>query len=229
MINKLLLLLLFISNIITAQSTNNYKFASVPSKFEFQKEKNQYRINSTLKSFFQQKGFTTFLDDDILTQEFSASNCNKIYVDLEVKNTYFSTALFVIIKDCKNTILSKSEEGYSRSKDSKVAYNEALLTALKSLKYLQFKSLEQQSLPVKTVSDVMPTKTLEPAKTASNTSFKMFSKKTNSIVTLQKTSQPSVFIATSDTKNGVVTLLNTIYIFEYYDNDALISEVLENQ
>ena len=221
------LLLIFISNFVVAQNPDNYNFARIPSRFNFQNEKNQYRINTTLKAFFQQKGFTTFIDDEIFTDAFSESNCNKIYIDLEVKNTFFKTILFVIVKDCKNTILIKSEEGSSRSKELKIAYNEALLMALKSLKNIQFKKSEKQiNNPI--IENTVSQKTLLIAENFdTKIALKMLIKRTNLVVNLLETSSPTIFIATSGQKNGVVTLINNNYLFEYYSNGKLVSELLE--
>lgn len=216
-------LLLFYTNFLFSQESEHYIYASIPSQFSFQKEKNQYRINSTLKAFFQQQGYTTFLDDEILSESFSNSNCNKIYVDIEVKNSIFSTNLFVITKDCNNAILQKSSEGSSRQKDLKIAYNEALLKALKSLKNINYKSKNSG----KKTSIVQTEKVENISKTDDSNSTTYFSKNTNSFVTLKKTGRPNLFIANSEQNNGLVTVINNKYIFEYYLDGLLVTEELE--
>ena len=227
MTKNIFLLLIIFSNFIFAQNKNNYIYASIPSKFDFQKEKNEHRINSTLKAFFVQKGFTTFLDDEILSESFSQSNCNKIYIDLEVKNSMFKTSLFVVLKDCKNNILLKSEEGSSRNKNIKTAYNESLLIALKSIQNLEFKQSEIQIKAIEKNADLSINKNPNVIKNEQFYSLKMIVKKSKTFVNLLITSQPNLFIANSNEKNGIVTLIDKKYFFEYYSNNVLISEELE--
>ena len=126
------LILFLVSSLTFAQaSLNDYQYAILPVKFKFQKEKNQYRINSTTKAFFEQKGLKVLYDDEVLSQDLANNNCNKVYINIDENNNMFTTKLIVSVKDCQNNALLTSTEGTSRSKEYALAYNEALQMALK--------------------------------------------------------------------------------------------------
>lgn len=232
MSKKLIILLFAIQFVGFSQTTEKYKYALVPAKFDFQKSDDEYRINSTLKAFFTQKGFQTFLNNEILSDEFSNQNCNKIYVDLERKSTLFNTSLVVIIKDCKNNILLKSSEGSSKSKEYKAAYNQALLEALKSFGYFDLRKptsnsnfqskIQTNEISINPIAET--TITLVESKP-----FTLINKITKEITMLIKTSSPQVFIANSGVKNGVVFKTDKKWIFEYYISEKLVSEELEEK
>jgi hypothetical protein len=115
---KTLFLIFFLaSSLGFAQSVNDYKYAIVPSKFEFLKDKDQYRLNTLTKMLMEKYGFVTYFDTDILPTEVAESNCNNVYVDVQNTGNMFSTKLIVVLKDCKNAILFTSLEGKSREKE----------------------------------------------------------------------------------------------------------------
>lgn len=213
----ILLLLLILSISTFAQSgLNDYKLMEIPSKFEFQKEKDQYRINTTLKLFFKQKGFEVFFNDEIQSPDFAASNCNKMFVSIVDSSTMLVTKLTIEIKDCTNKVLFTSEQGTSRRKDFGTAYNESLRIALKSFEKANYKykakvkTEANTQIQVDTVKAV-PVATEKPKATA---------------MSLQKTSNPDVYIASFDGKNGVALKKADGWYFEYYENDTLVSEKL---
>lgn len=211
----ILLFLFFLTISTYAQNElNEYKLAIIPAKFEFQKEKNQYRLNSTLKLFFQQKGFDVHFDDEILSKEIAEFNCNKIFVSLLDNSTPFKTKLKMEIKDCTNKVLYVSEEGESREKSYGMAYNEALRIALKSFEKTKYKYKEKTKAntqnQIDTTSAVVKTDT--PKTTA---------------MSLQKTSNPDVYIASFNGKNGVALKKGDGWYFEYYEKDILISEKVD--
>ena len=76
---KALFLILFLaSSFIFSQSVTDYKYAIVPSKFEFLKEKDQYRLNTLTKMFMEKYGFITYFDTDILPKDSLFYNYSKI-------------------------------------------------------------------------------------------------------------------------------------------------------
>lgn len=129
---NIILLLLFVISGSYAQNVNQYKYALVPSKFEFLRETDKYQLNSLTKFLMEKEGFVAFLDTDEMPDEMLLSNCNKIYVDVLSSGNFMSTKLTVVLKDCKNNILYTSEEGKSKEKDYKRGYHEALRNAFKS-------------------------------------------------------------------------------------------------
>jgi hypothetical protein len=222
-------LLLFSIISFSQTSISDYQYALVPSKFKFLNDKNKYRLNATLKIFFEQKGYKTFLDDENQPEDFVKNNCNKIYVDLEENNTIFSTKLTVVIKDCKNAILLTSEMGTSRQKELSLAYNEALLTALKSINKFSYQS---KSSPVPNPDLVVKTNanngiTVYSEMQSVKNGFNFLNKETKAVLSLYKTSSPYSFIAKSNNKNGIVFQKGEDWYFEYYQEDQLVSEKID--
>ena len=112
---KVLFLILFLTTSLGfSQSLNDYKYAIVPSKFEFLKEKDQFRLNTLTKLLMEKYGFVTYFDSDVLPSEVAENNCNKVYVDVKSNGNLFVTKLTVVLKDCKNVVLFSSSEGKSR-------------------------------------------------------------------------------------------------------------------
>ena len=129
----IIFLILMVSNLGISQDLNTYKYAIVPSKFSFLKEKDQYRLNTLTKMFMEKYGFVTFFDTDILPVEVAEYNCNTIFVDVQNVSSLLSTKMIVVLKDCRNTILLTSVQGKSKEKEYHSAYNQALREALNSL------------------------------------------------------------------------------------------------
>ncbi|PHS08448.1 MAG: hypothetical protein COA88_06910 [Kordia sp.] len=130
---NILLFVLFISVTAFAQKElNAYKYIVIPSRFDFQKEANQYGINLLLKYKFQQLGFEVFLDTDDLPQELRTNTCFYASPVLLTKSNMFKTRVSVELLDCYNKSLFKTQEGISTSKNFKMSYNEAVRMALKS-------------------------------------------------------------------------------------------------
>jgi hypothetical protein len=231
-------LLFFISSIGYAQSSlNDYEYAVISSKFNFQKSKNQYRINATTKIFFEQKGLKVFYNDEDMPNELANDNCNKCYIAVEENNSMFNTKLKVVVRDCQNKILLSSTEGVSREKDFAVAYNEALQAALQSIVNVNYKYNESSLVFKQTPrdEDVKPfliTKTDNTSNIYSemqtiNNGFNFFNKTTKDVLTLLKTSSPYNFFANCNNKKGIVFQKEDQWYFEYYENDRLVSEKIE--
>lgn len=218
-----LLLLLIVTISSYAQSgVNDYKYAQLPSKLEFQKVQDQYRINSTIKFFLEQRGFVTYYDDEIQPQEFASTNCNKFFVNLVRKSTLFSTKLKIELKDCRGKVLLASEEGVSREKELGAAYNEALRIALKSLERIKYSGKEKITETVVTTENKIVSKPVENNVQTVNNSLKIED------LILSKTSNPSIYIAAgANGKNGVVFKNENDWFFEYYLNGKLVSEKVE--
>lgn len=197
---------------------NDYIYAQLPSKLEFQESKNEYRINSTIKMFFEQRGFTVFYEDDILPQEVAFSNCNKFFINVVKNSTLFSTKLKIEIKDCTNKVLVTSEEGVSRKKEMGPAYNEALITALKSLERLKYNGKAKTAETAITENNIVAPKIANPQG--------IDQLQINGLL-LSKTSNPTIYIATAEGKSGVVYKNGNNWLFEYYANGKLVTEKLD--
>ena len=246
---KVLFLILFLaSSPCFAQSVNDYKYAIVPSKFEFLKDKDQYRLNTLTKMLLEKYGFVTYFDTDILPTEVAENNCNKVYVDVQNTGNMFSTKLIVVLKDCKNAILFTSLEGKSREKEYQVAYNQALREAFSSFDKLEYKfsgiqkgrseevanykmitkdsTLKIHENGIIIVESDLEFENILVAETI-KLGFLLIDPTTSTIVLkLYKTSNENVFIANSNSINGVVIKKGQEIFFEYYQDKQLISKKL---
>jgi len=128
-----LLFVLFLGVTVSAQKElNAYEYVIIPTRFDFQKEANQYGVNLLLKYKFQQMGFKTFLDTDILPEKLRFNTCSYFSPALYSKSTMSKTIISIELLNCHNKLLFKTREGVSRSKNYKKSYNEAIRESLSS-------------------------------------------------------------------------------------------------
>lgn len=244
----IILLLVFISNTSFSQAINNYKYAIVPSKFLFLKEKNQYRLNTITKLFMEKYGFTTFFDTDILPAEVAENNCKKVYVEVQSNGNMLMTKMSVILKDCKNNVLFTSVEGKSREKEYDVAYNQALREAFNSFGGLEYKYNGNSNgninsnvnsngnVNAKEISNVIENNvTADYIKTNNlvlfaqpiENGFQLIDPTPKVIMKIYKTSSPICFIANKSDLQGILIYKDNQWFFEYIVNSNLLSEKVE--
>jgi len=120
------------------QSLNSYKYVIVPKKYAFLKEENKYRLNTLTKLLLEESNFTAYYDGNT-PPEYDQNPCEALTVDLDNESGMFSTKINVVLKDCRNKIVYRSEEGKSRIKEFEPAYHEALKNAFESVKALNYK------------------------------------------------------------------------------------------
>lgn len=241
---RIAFLLLFVCNILFAQEgLNEYQYALVPSKFSFQKEENQYQLNTLSKLFMEKYGFIAYLDSDNLPKDIVDYKCNKVYVDVIANNSLFTTKLIIQLKDCKNNILFSSSEGKSRAKDYKVAYNEALRTAFNNFEALKAYKFQPTNKSLGIVgyrpsSEELVSKQGSQAEVSYSESlfakpfehgFQLLTNNTNIpqyVMTIFKTSSPDNYIASKGNISGILIRKGIGWYFEYYKDNTLVSELI---
>jgi hypothetical protein len=230
---KVILLLWLISSVSFAQDLNQYKYVSVPAKFYFLKEKNQYNLNLLSKMYMQQFGFETYFDTDEVPKDFLENNCNKLYLDVLENNNMFSTKLTVVLKDCKGKVLFTSKEGENKEKDYKLSYNLALREALNSMKTIQYKYFGDKV--VKENKDEVQNQSLNSESSVSSqlfaqpitNGFQFINAEPKVIYKIYITSLKDLYIAAKGSLQGVLISKNNEWFFEYYQNEKLLSEKVE--
>lgn len=244
---KSILLFLLVVASGFAQNLNQYKYALVPAKFSFLKETNMYNLNLLTKLYMEKYGFEAYLDNETFSDGFANENCNKVFIDVESNSNLFTTKLIVVVKDCKNNILFKSEEGKSNDKEFKVAYNLALREAFDNfniLKIHKYQPLQKSSeiIGETSKSEISSEKSDVLKKEAAQN--QMSSKNYDVIVTetgynlitvasdykifqIFKTSSKDIFIAKRDSISGVLIKKNESWFFEYYEENVLKSELIK--
>lgn len=236
---KIALLLLLVTSINFAQDLNQYKYVSVPAKFSFLKETNQYNLNVLSKMYMQQFGFETFFDTDEVPKDFLENNCNKIYFDVLENNNMFSTKLTVVLKDCQGKVLFTSKEGINKEKEYKVSYNLALREALNSMKTIQYKyagdKVVEEKIVVQETKVEVQNQSLNSENSVSSqlfaqpisNGFQLINAEPKVIYKIYKTSVKDLYIATKGSLQGVLISKNNEWFFEYYQNEKLVSEKVE--
>ena len=223
----IILLLVLFSSLGFSQTINDYKYAIVPSKFSFLKEKNQYRLNLLTKLLMEKYGFVTFFDTDILPSEVAENNCNKVFVDVLSNGNMFVTKLSVVLKDCKNTVLFTSLEGKSQEKDYLISYNQALREAFNSFEALHYKYNDSDVSKISnTINDGNLSQIALFAQPIVN-GFQLIDSTPKVIMKIYKTSSPICFIANKNNIQGVLISKDNQWFFEYLYNSNLVSEKVE--
>ena len=113
-----------------AQSNlNDYKYVSVPEKFDFLKLDDQYQLNSLTLFLLKKQGFTAFNKSDNYPMDLAQNNCLMLNANVVRLKGLLTTKLQLVLTDCKNTVVFSSEIGKSKLKEYQKAYHEALREA----------------------------------------------------------------------------------------------------
>lgn len=228
----IILSLLVIATIVNAQNTlNDYNRAIIPAKFSFQKSDDQYRINSTIKTFLKQKGFEVYLSNEAIPEGFMDYNCNKIFVNVVEESNMFKTTLEVEFKDCKGAVLFKTAKGISNDKEYAKAYNTCLVTALKSFSLANYKysgkTYDDEEVEEKLkATDKVDVSTANIKTEKSEINIKVFNAVTKEELILFKTSKPDVFLCTKNGVSGVVLSKGGVWYFESIAEEKVVAEKL---
>ena len=124
--------------IIGQRSLNEYKYVTVPSKFDFLKSDDQYQLNSLTKFLFKKEGFKTLLGGDVRPEELIKSSCLGLTAKVKNISGLLNTKLVIELVNCRNETVFTSIEGRSKEKDYKKGYQEALRKAFKSITELNY-------------------------------------------------------------------------------------------
>ncbi|CAM3288972.1 hypothetical protein [Aequorivita lipolytica] len=127
----------FLTTSVGAQTTNlsDYSYVVVPEQFSFFNEKDKYQVNSMTKFYLEKSGFNTYWSADTP----NANRCDGLYADVEKLSSIFGTKLQVVLKDCNNVEIYRSQEGKSKYKEFDKTYQDALRKAFNSLEAMNVK------------------------------------------------------------------------------------------
>lgn len=229
-----LILSLFISIAASAQRTlNDYRYVIVPVKYDFLDEENKYRLNTITKFNLTQMGFEAFYSNEDLPLEAAAERCSRLFVNVEKIDSFLSTRVVIVFRDCDNNVVNQSTVGISKAKEFKLAYPEALNDAFKSLftfgyKYngTVYKSSAKKPVEIpKSSVESEDTPNMLFAQAISN-GYQLVDKTPKVVFKIFKTSHPDYFTVQSETINGALIRKNNEWILEYYKDDKPVSEKL---
>lgn len=128
-----LFLLLGINAISQNTNLSDYSYVIVPEQFEFLNGKDQYKVNSMAKFYFDKNGFNAYLADSAP----NADRCEGLYADVEKLRTILGTKLQIVLKDCKDNEVYRGDEGKSKFKEHEKAYQDALRKSFTSLETIR--------------------------------------------------------------------------------------------
>lgn len=222
-----------------SQPNETSKYIIVPMKFSCQKSDGQYDLNQLAKKYFVSKGFTVFFDSEKLPQNINENRCLVYYVDVLEDNSMFMTKLTVDVKNCQGNSIAVSQEGKSREKDFKSAYNLAFRDAVSNFDLTPLNEnsnpnrVEVIELTKEELKISSPTKTeiienknqLFAQPTA--TGFQLVDSTPKIVFKLTKTSMADSYMAIRDGVNGMIYKKNNDWFFDYYVNEVLKTEKLE--
>jgi len=228
--NLFLLFVLLMSVTAFSQSINDYQYVIVPIKYDFLKENDKYRLNTLTKLLFQKYGFKSYLSSEAIPKEVENSRCDMLYATVTEESNFMVTKLKILVKDCREKIIYETDFGKSRNKDFAAAYNEALREAGKSFDKLNYKyngTNNSLSIPEPINSSISETnsETYYFAQPISN-GFQVIDNEPKVIMKLYNTSLKNVFIAIRGPINGVLIFNENQWVFEYYENGKIVSELL---
>lgn len=137
--NLIIIAFLAISSSLMSQvSLNNYKYVTIPKKFDFLKSEDQYQLNSLTDFLFMKEGFKTLFNTDSKPQELLNDQCLGLRSEVQNNSSLFTTKLIIVLSNCNNEIVFTSKEGKSKEKEYKKAYHEALRDAFQSISELNY-------------------------------------------------------------------------------------------
>ena len=108
------------------QSLNNYKYILVPRKYDFQKASDTYQINSLSKFLFNKAGFTTYYTDEHFPEDLASNRCLALTAVLKSDSGLFKTKAQYDFVDCNNKIVYTTIETFSKEKDFKKGFHDAI-------------------------------------------------------------------------------------------------------
>lgn len=134
----ILLLGLLISALTFAQeSVNAYKYVVIADQFDFQKEADQYQLNSLTKFLFEKYGFTAYLESEAPLEVLN-NPCDYLRAKVVNNSNMFTTKLVVKMINCKQQTVVETSESKSKEKDFQKAYHEAIRENFKDIEALNY-------------------------------------------------------------------------------------------
>ena len=231
-----------------AQSINDFKAVIVPLKFDFQKNKNEYRVSTITKHNLAKAGFEAFYTEETNPYD----KCSLLYIDVINVKAFLATKMYFVLKDCNGKEIFKSTTAYTKEKDYQLAYTEVINEAFNSLYAMHYKytpgatpvvststnlvsTPKPVAVPVPVVSNASaPVSTVVATNVAANTTvyyaqptangYQLVDTTPKVVMKLYKTSKSDYFTAVRDGVQGALLLKDNEWFFEYYQNDQLMSE-----
>lgn len=128
----------FLSTMIYAQKVNDFQYVIVPNKYDAMKTADEYQVNGLSKFLLNKYGFDAYLESDDKPFAMKDAVCDVLYADLMDDSNFIYTRVFFLLKDCEGNTVFKTQEGRSKLKAYRPAYNEAIREAFEDIRALQY-------------------------------------------------------------------------------------------
>ncbi|WP_353146880.1 hypothetical protein [Flavobacterium sp.] len=234
----ILVLVLFSINLVAQQN----KVIIISNKYEFQKEKNTYNINTMLKAILVSNNYQVFFDDEELPFEIAQNKCNALTGVLIDNSNLLVRKIKFQIRDCQNNLLYETAEVKTREKDIQNAYIETIKLLSPELKKYDATVIQEKEVvateelvDVPKISEFKTYLNCKLKQTFGNPQAEVTDSNDNILLSLQKTKNPNVFIAVNtnvintnkEFVTGIFTKTGNKGVFEYYLNyEYMVEEYL---
>ena len=227
--------------LLTAQTNlNQYKYVSVPNRFDFMKSSDQFQISSLAKFLLTKNKFTVLENLEKYPADLAANQCLLLNLNVDQIKGFLKTKLEVQFLNCKNQVVFKSDIGMSREKDFKTAYHQALRAAFSSVSEANYKFNEtfdkvptnEKPISVKRAvstpmqdTDLLSSKlTSEILMTQTSYGFDIRDADGILVYSLYQTMSDGIYII--DKLPGIVYKRGNRFVREYISNQKIIIEPL---
>lgn len=234
----ILVLVLFSINLVAQQN----KVIIISNKYEFQKEKNTYNINTMLKAILVSNNYQVFFEDEELPFEIAQNKCNALTGVLIDNSNLLVRKIKFQIRDCRNNLLFETAEVKTREKDIQNAYIETIKLLSPELKKYDATVIQEKEVvateelvDVPKISEFKTYLNCKLKQTFGNPQAEVTDSNDNILLSLQKTKNPNVFIAVNtnvintnkEFVTGIFTKTGNKGVFEYYLNyEYMVEEYL---
>lgn len=154
------LFIIFQASFEAQTDLNQYKYVSVPDRFDFLKTSDQYQLSSLTQFLLTKKGFTVLESIENYPSDLAAISCLLLDVNVEKIKGFLKTKLEVQFINCKKEVVFRSAIGTSKEKDFKMAYHQALRAAFDSMEALNYNyeasATIDISAPIESSTTVLP-------------------------------------------------------------------------
>jgi hypothetical protein len=126
-------------------SINDYKYIIVPKQLDFLSSQDQYQTSSLTKFLFNKYGYTAFFEDE-LPAELSQNRCLGLRSDIKKTKGFLVTRLQINLVDCNGNIVMSSQEGETKVKEYKKAYQLAIRDAFVTFQFFDYKYVPNEKV-----------------------------------------------------------------------------------
>jgi hypothetical protein len=217
------LLVVFIALFSIVSFAQKKQIIIISSKYDFQKEKNEYNINNMLKAILVSNNYEVYFDDTILPMEIAQNRCNALTGILVDNSNMFLTKMKFQIKDCQNQIVFESAEVKSKEKNIQTGYMEAIKLLSPELKKYKAAVIQKKEVG-ETPSEIVTNASKKYQFVEIANGYAIMDATPKVVLQIYKTTNQNVFIADKFGVKGIFTKSGNKGIFEYYLNDKLVVE-----